>query len=383
MCITTPCKDNPCGASLVVSIYASKFQRMSKKDDIKKIWLESFGDSQEYVDMYFDRVYTDSQGIILEKNDKPVSSLLLQSYRMLFHGKEVDTGYIAGAATRKASRGKGYMSELLLITLEEAASRGMMAVELIPEHSWLYDYYSRFDFAPVVLADAQRYTSLHAFQCAGKYLPVENPYADEVYEVFSRIERERACTVLHSHRDFLNILDDIRLSEGSFVCIRREDSPAPVAMAWATMSADGERLIVKELLGEDEDSRAGALRAVRELYPDVPVTLLALPGEGALRRRLMPRGMIRIVNAPMALGIIAAAHPELNLTIKLTDRLLTANSHVYRLMKGRCEPDDNYDGPYDLNVDADILTRIIFSSEKTGDILDFPSVRPHMSLMLD
>lgn len=356
---------------------------MSKKDDIKKIWLESFSDSPEYVDMYFDRVYTDAQGLILEKNDKPVSSLLLQSYRMQFHGAEVDTGYIAGAATRKASRGKGYMSELLLITLAEAASRGMMAVELIPEHSWLYDYYSRFDFAPVVLADAQRFTSLHAFPCSGTYVAVDNPYSDEVFDSFARMERERPCTILHSRRDFLNILDDLRLSGGSFVCIRREDSPTPVAMAWADMSADGERLIVKELLGEDDDARAGALNMLRRQWPDVPVTLLALPGEGAIRRRLLPRGMIRIVNAPMALGIIAAAHPELSLTLRLSDPLMPANSHVYRLHKGICEIDDSLTGPYDFNVDADIFARIIFSSSHTGDILTFPSVRPHMTLMLD
>lgn len=355
---------------------------MSKKDDIKKIWLESFSDSPKYVDMYFDRVYTDAQGLLLEKNDKSVSSLLLQSYPMQFHGAEVDTGYIAGAATRKASRGKGYMSELLLIALNEAASRGMMAVELIPEHSWLYDYYSRFDFAPVVLADAQRYTSLHTFPCTGSYVTVDNPYDDTVYDTFARMERERPCTILHSRRDFLNILDDLRLSGGSFVCIRREDSPAPIAMAWAAMSADGERLIVKELLGED-DARAGALNMLRRQYPDVPVTLLALPGEGAIRRRLMPRGMIRIVNSHMALSIIAASHPDLRLTIRLTDHLMPLNSHIYRLSKGHCDIDDTLTGPYDFNVDANIFTRILFSSTHTGDILTFPSVRPHLSLMLD
>ncbi|MBD5331464.1 MAG: GNAT family N-acetyltransferase [Bacteroides sp.] len=356
---------------------------MSKKDDIKKIWLESFGDSQEYVDMYFDRVYADSQGLILEKNDKPVSSLLLQSYRMQFHGREVETGYIAGAATRKGSRGKGYMSELLLITLAEAASRGMMAVELIPEHGWLYDYYSRFDFAPVVLADAQRFTSLHAFPCNGKYVAVENPYDDAVFDTFSRLERERPCTVVHSRRDFLNIIDDCRLSGGSFVCIRREDSTTPVAMAWAAMDADGERLIVKELLGEDDDARAGALKALREAYPNVGMTLLALPGQGTPRGRLTQRGMIRIVNAAMALDIIASTHPELKLTLRITDRLMPENSHVYVIDAGKCEIDDTLSGPYDFSVDAEIFARILFSSEKTGDILEFPSVRPHMSLMLD
>ena len=38
---------------------------MSKRDEIKKIWLECFQDPRPYVDMYFDQVYRDDEALLL------------------------------------------------------------------------------------------------------------------------------------------------------------------------------------------------------------------------------------------------------------------------------------------------------------------------------
>ncbi len=59
---------------------------MSKRDEIKKIWLECFQDPRPYVDMYFDQVYRDDEALLLcDQSDAPVSSLMLQRYLMSFH----------------------------------------------------------------------------------------------------------------------------------------------------------------------------------------------------------------------------------------------------------------------------------------------------------
>ena len=85
---------------------------MNRKEEIKKIWKECFGDPQDYIDMYFSRVYSERDALTLEKGGRIVSSLLLQPYSMLFNRTDVTVGYIAGAATRRNARGNGYMSEL-------------------------------------------------------------------------------------------------------------------------------------------------------------------------------------------------------------------------------------------------------------------------------
>lgn len=350
----------------------------NRKDEIKKIWAECFGDPREWIEMYFSRVYNERDAMTLEKGGRIVSSLLLQPYAMKFHNAEVAIGYIAGAGTRRNARGNGYMSELMADTLDSACNRGFMACVLIPAHDWLYSYYAKFDFSPVFYTDPQRFTSLHQFHPCGDFLPVDDFYDPTVYAAFHDFEMERRCTILHSQRDFLNILDDIAHDSGCFVAVKDADGVIR-AMGWASMVED--RLIVKDLMGDDECARETVLAEMRHRYPDTPVTLLA-PAESN-GRRLFARGMARIVNTPLCLGVIAAAHPKLLLKMRVMDLLMPHNSHTYIIKEGACVIDDDYAGNLDFDIDADTFNRIVFSSARIGSVLEFPSERPHLSLMLD
>lgn len=365
---------------------------MALKDDLKKLWRDSFGDSAEYVDMYFDRVYTDADAMALSIDGRVVSSLLLQPYALWFHGTELPIGYIAGASTRRQSRGKGFMGRLIFQSLTAAYCRGMAAVALIPAHDWLYDYYARFGFATVFFADAQRYTSLHAFAGAEGFSEVADNYSTEVIDAFMAMERDAGCGVLHSRRDFLNILDDLSLEGGLFSCARNDADRSIAAMGWASPAPDGERIIVKELLGSDPEARKAVLRRFRAEWPDKPFTLLARPGcqpedetdndELALRR-LMRRGMMRIVDNLALLEAVATGNPRLDATLRIADPMLPQNNHVYRIARGTAREFDSFASAADFDVDAATFCRMVFSSPQIGEILDFPSVRPHIALMLD
>ncbi len=351
---------------------------MNRKEEIKKIWTECFDDSREFVEMFFNRVYKESDALVLEKNGKIVSSMLLQPYAMTFQGTQVTTGYICGAGTRRAARGNGYMNELMVEALNSALERGFMSCSLIPAHDRLYFYYDKFDFSTVYYYDPQRFTSLHTFTPAGNYTRVKDPYLPEVYEAFHEFEMKRKCAILHSQRDFLNILDDLAHDGGIFVALRGE-SDRIVAIGCAAPS-DG-RLLVKDLLGDDHDAREAVLAVMRNEFPDTPVSVYT-PAENN-GRKPFSRGMARIVNAPLCLGVIAAANPGFKSKIRITDRLIPYNSHTYIIKDGNCAIDDSYSGKLDFDVDADTFNRIVFSSAKIGDVLDFPSESPYMSLMLD
>ena len=358
---------------------------MSKRDDIIKIWQESFTDSRAYVTMYFDRVYRDDEAMTLtDPQGVTVSSLLLQHYSMLFHDTVVPVSYIAGAATRRNQRGKGYMSRLMRDALEASARRGDMLCALIPSRSALYYFYLRYGFSTVFFTKEQRFTALHSFPVTGEYREMEHTAADDVWEAFDRFQHERECYILHSRRDFDNIQADIESDGGDFVVIGCDDEdrgPRIVAMAWAVKRND--LLLVTDVMGEDEDSRTAAMRALRSRYPGVPFLLLGRPTD-TMGGRLMPRGMARVVNAELMLSAIAARNPKWESRIRVTDPLLPEiNNHTYIIKAGKCRIDDSYDAHLDLDVKIDVLADIAFSSAEMGDIMRFPSVRPMISLMLD
>ncbi len=356
------------------------YYNMSKKDNIRRLWIECFGDSPEYADMYFSRVYHDEDVMTVTNDDGRIeSSLQMVRFDMTMAGQRVPLSYLCGASTARRSRGKGYMTSLVCQAIEISRERGSMMCALIPAHDWLYSYFDRFGFSTVYLADRQCFTSFHPFPVVEKYHPVDDLYAPEVFDSFERYELARPGGVIHSHRDFLNIMDDLSFRKGGkFVAVGREGVPV-AGMAWAV---DRDRFVqVNELLGIDEDARTAALRALRESFPDRQFTVLA-PATDGTGRHLYPRGMGRLVNPLMCLGVLAAANPAWKSAVRVSDPLIDDNNHIFIVGGGSCRIDDGYRGSLDFDVTIEVLTRIVFSSRATGEMLRFPSERTHISLML-
>lgn len=352
------------------------------REEIKRIWLESFNDSAEYVDMYFDRVYRDSDALTMDDaSGRPLSSLLLQRYSLWLYGSEQPLAYIAGAATRRHARGNGLMTGLLHKALGTARSRGDMAVALIPASDSLYFFYDRMGFATVFYHNVERYTAGHQFPGPGEWNVVADPFEPRVAEAFMQLERALpVAAVLHSERDFLNILDDLNMdSGGRFVAV--EDSEGQVAaMAWSV--TDERQVRVKAVLSRDSVSRLAALREIRRHNPGLPFIVEAVPGD-VYPRKLDSRGMMRIVDVPGALSAMAAAYPDLRLTVRVHDPLLAPNSGIYHLEHGGCTRLGEQPRKLDFDVNVTVLTQLMFSSPAVGEITGMPAIRPYMTLMLD
>lgn len=354
---------------------------MDKKSEIRKIWSESFRDTPQFVEMYFTRAYDDKNGMLLVDDDgRAVSSLVLQQYPFLYFGNELSSSYIAGAATKRAERGKGYMSELMKQALLESYRRGDFICALIPAHRWLYFFYDKFGFSTIFYVDKQRFTSLHAFAGPGEYKEVDNPFDEKVYQAMARMERESGCGILHTKRDFLNIMDDVNLdSQSRFVALALPDGTI-ASMAWAVTTHN--QVEVRELLGIDADARTAALRALRHYYPDTHFTLLAPPL--TKQRNLFARGMGRIVNVHKLIQACASSHPHWSAAIRVSDPIIEENNHIYVVSNGDVSIVDNLPfAELTLDVNIEVLNRIAFSTEDMGSIIGFPSQRPHISLMLD
>lgn len=352
------------------------------RDDIRKLWTDTFDDKAEWVEMFFTRVYRDDDVMELRPDgngSRPASALLLQRYAMNFHGATVGCAYICGAATRRNERGKGLMTRLLATSLREARERGDMLVTLIPAEGHLYYYYAARGFSTVFYTRNRRYTSCHPFAGPGEFTIVDDPYAVGVYEAFSRMEHNIDGRILHSQRDFLNILDDTRLDGGH--CAIIADASGKICGIGFAAERDG-LAVITDILADNADAEQAVLRRLHASLPDLPVKYPARPGN--CERFLSPRAMGRIVNVPTALEAIAASHPRLRATYCITDPLLAENSGIYRLQGGTCERlAPGHRGRLDLDVDIDVFTRAVFSAPPIGELLGLPSIRPDMALMLD
>lgn len=345
-----------------------------KKQQIKRLFDYSFPENKAWNDWFFDEVYADDEAMLLYDEEKPVSSLFLQKYKFLFHGEEVDLGYIAGANTDRKQRGRGFMSTLLKDAMKESYRRGDTFLGIIPANRRLYFFYDKFGFATVVYNDIERYTSLHSFPLSEGLKGVK-----PTYESFHKLEKMRCPTVLHSETDFRRILEDIKLDNGAVIEV---DDPEgePLAMVFGIPASD--EIHVKTILGNNHeaiDMALGLLKA--ELNVELPIFARRAPG--VRQQMLRAFGMLRIINVEKTLDALAKNHKDIAQLIRVTDPIISENNGLFRIRNGKCVKTDEANEKATIDVKIDILTAIIFSGEEMGRIFGLPTSHPQMDLMLD
>lgn len=351
------------------------------KIEIQKIWAEAFNDSADYIDFYFSRVYNPAHALTLNLDDSIVSSLLLQPYKFIYNNAELPMSYVAGAATRRQFRGRGFMTTLMREAIEKAASSESALVCLIPASEWLYYYYAKFGFATVFFTNPRRYTSLHRFVNNG-LIQVTQPYNDSVFDAFHHFELSRGAGVVHSLADFKNILSDLEFDNG-YCAIAANSSGEIKGMAFSVVN-DDEEIVVKEIFGESEADMEAALYFTQSHYGEKPIVVNFHPGQRRMGAT-EARGMARIVDPTPFLKAAASKIGKRHIVIRLHDSLIAENNQTFILSHGdvKTSPEHDANGRFDFDIDIETLALILFSSRTIGEIIDFPSERATLNLMLD
>lgn len=350
-----------------------------KKARFQEIYTSVFADPAPWRRWFFSEVVRRDSDIFLvdDSAGKPSAALLMQPYAFSYAGATLASGYISCVATRPEARTRGLASEAIRQALADARSRGYALCTLIPAGRALYFFYRRFGFAPVFYCDEERYTSLHAFGGG------EGTEIMPSYQVFARLEQRQGTGLLHSEDDYRNILSDIAFESGSEVVFTAApDGSCACLFAVFDAAAPGSAVTVRSLLADSGPAALAALAILRARVGERPVTVWRPPHSGR-KAMLRPRGMMRIVDPLAVLGALAAHHPSLRCTVRLTDRLIPQNSGCYHLDGGTCTMTAGTDRRPDLDVDAEILATVLFSSAHIGDLLGIPASRPYMALMLD
>lgn len=362
---------------------------MSKKSEIIRIWQECFPkDSPQWRRMFFDAAYVDEEALTESdpETGATVSSLLLLPYSMNFCGESLGVAYIYGAGTLKKFRAKGHMGRLLKRSLREGADRGDALAVLIPASEKLQGYYNRFGFASVFYRRPERYTSVHRFPVEGNYVDISERHASELFPAFKRLAGQRDYCIQHTSAQFLTAMEDTRMSGYGFAAVCRADrnESEPCAMAWGRHEDTSDDIFVTELLAEDADAANAAISLLQKQMPGRPVTLRRPASDDYIGGHLVAEGMARVVNPEIILEAIAAANPRLNLSIRLTDPIITENTGLYTIREGKLTVADvAANKRVDLDLTPETLTAMLFSSKPIAEITGLPARRPEMALMLN
>ena len=107
----------------------------------KALWKICFGDSDQYIDFFFERKFIPCNSLGLFLDGRLAADLFMQEKTLVLQGCNLRTGFLAGCATHPDFQKKGYMRKLLQRELEVMCQQGYALCAL---HPFLHAFYRKF-----------------------------------------------------------------------------------------------------------------------------------------------------------------------------------------------------------------------------------------------
>ncbi len=153
--------------------------KISHVPALRALFADSFGESEEFLDLFFETAFAPSRSRITTEDGRLLASLFWFDCEL--RGRKI--AYIYGVSTAREYRGKGICSALMTDTHTHLMSLGYAAAILVPAEPSLFDFYARLGYktasglkefavntsdTPIALSEisAEEYAALRP-----KYLP--------------------------------------------------------------------------------------------------------------------------------------------------------------------------------------------------------------------
>lgn len=167
---------------------------------VRTIWKDVFGDSDEYLNLFFSEKYKDENTLLAIEEGRVVASLQMLPYEITFYNEKITFYYLAGLATLPAYRNRGLMAQLIKKSHELMRERQIPLSILIPAEESLFAYYERFGYAQAFQK------STNSFSLTLKEIWEKSENQEAAYTLFDKHYNQGNFCVQKSFLDFKTIL---------------------------------------------------------------------------------------------------------------------------------------------------------------------------------
>ena len=229
-----------------------------RRRQLEILWQTVFHDSDEYVRMFFDRVYQPENTFVIEQEGRGVVAMLQAvPYGVKINSAILPCAYVCGVCTHPSERGKGYMKVLLREAMHAMRKRGFPLSMLIPAEPWLFEVYRRYGYTVPINVGVEYYVADRMEQTdTCRIIPCPEKTYDAYFDL---TQRRRRCAVLHDAADFETIRLDC-LADGGHVWVAL-DGERPVGMAFEAPESSTD-VLIKEILYDDPAVKDALIRYI-------------------------------------------------------------------------------------------------------------------------
>ena len=334
------------------------FRKLRKSDiaDAKKLWMESFGDSEEFVHFYFENKFKleNSMGAFIK--NILVGDITMQEFNLRIRNSSQITGFLAGCATNPEYRNQGIMRGLLLSQLTEMNQNGYALCHL---HPFLHAFYRKFGWETVSCMYrnvAKGNTGINSIKenlfRYDRLTELYHCFVEQYEGYFQRSPAEMSVRI----REHINDGGKVISSEGGYALYSLETDMVDVIELVAMRDADREEIL----------SRLSSYGLPVGYYVPDAADLLK---DGVLEEYTM----MRIVNAKRALESIHM--PDMRFTAEVRDDFCEWNNTalLVEYKNGAAKVQEYTGKDVDAQIDIRDLSRLIAgkSCAKNGFLTSF------------
>ena len=113
--------------------------------ELKALWKEAFGDTDEFINSFFDAAFQEKRCRCAKTGDKVIAALYW--FDCEYQGQKA--AYLYAIATAKSERGKGVCRELMQIVQSELEQMGYVGSMLVPCKQDLFAFYNKLGYNDV------------------------------------------------------------------------------------------------------------------------------------------------------------------------------------------------------------------------------------------
>lgn len=110
---------------------------------LRALWKDAFGDTDDFLDVFFSTAYSPDRCLTVTENDIPVASLYW--FDCVCHGSPI--AYLYAVATARSHRGQGLCRTLMEDTQEHLEKRGYAGSILVPSDAGLFGMYRKMGYS--------------------------------------------------------------------------------------------------------------------------------------------------------------------------------------------------------------------------------------------
>jgi GNAT superfamily N-acetyltransferase len=166
-----------------------------EKEQTMQLWRNVFReDSEDFVQLYFSKLYKSEYNISCQINKSVVGALQTFPHQFLFHGQHLLSVYISGVSVDDKFRRQNIGTSVMRQAHTYLYEKGVALATLIPAEEWLYGWYGKMGYVTRIAV-----------------VPPPAGIAEMPFDEYDRIQCAKPCTVLHDSDYYSVAQEDIRL----------------------------------------------------------------------------------------------------------------------------------------------------------------------------